>query len=657
MATKKVNIDIVAKDKTRQAMQSATKGVDNLKNSVFNLRNALVGLGVGVAVKSFIDVGKSVESLQVRLKFLFGSAKEGAKAFDVMSKFAGRVPFSLDQIQQASGNLAVVSKDADELNKMLEITGNVASVTGLDFRTTAEQIQRSFSAGVASADIFRERGVRDLLGFKAGATVPAKETAEAFERVFGKGGRFGNATDEFAQTFVGTMSMIGDSIFNFKKVVAESLMGALKKEFGALDVALKNNQDVIENIATALGKGLASAVTMVSKGVKLLHDNFDSIKRLGMSLVIFGVAQAFLKLAFAIGKARLGLLAFTRLSKTTVVGILFALGITAMEATGKLEKLFELFEKPKSIEDFSAEVEILTAQLSTFANTGMQGFKGTKREADKTLEGMTKLLTKMKEETGGTNAEIEKLTGLISILSDAIESVPEDLGTTAVTASAEKMNVLTKAFHSFKDGFMEAVEEQKSGFAQIEAIGKETFGKLKSAFADFIMTGKANFGDLARFVVRSFLEMLIGQAVQFAFKKSLALFKMDAIKKALISAYQSVVTTLASIPFPFNIALAGGALAFAMGFVNKIKGFEKGGRPPVGRPSIVGEKGAELFVPDQAGTIVPNDKLGMGKPVTVNFNINTVDATGFEELLVNSRGVLINLINSAVNEKGQRAII
>ena len=47
--------------------------------------------------------------------------------------------------------------------------------------------------------------------------------------------------------------------------------------------------------------------------------------------------------------------------------------------------------------------------------------------------------------------------------------------------------------------------------------------------------------------------MLIGQAVQFAFKKSLALFKMDAIKKALISAYQSVVTTLASIPFPFNI--------------------------------------------------------------------------------------------------------
>ena len=70
-----------------------------------------------------------------------------------------------------------------------------------------------------------------------------------------------------------------------------------------------------------------------------------------------------------------------------------------------------------------------------------------------------------------------------------------------------------------------------------------------------------------------------------------------------------------------------------------------------------GEKGAEMFVPDQAGTIVPNNQLGMGQPVTVNFNINTVDARGFNELLVNSRGTIVNMINNAVNEKGKMAII
>ena len=65
MATKKVNIDIVAKDKTRKAMQSATKGLDGVKKSVFNLKNALIGIGAGIAIKSFVDVGRTVEDLQV----------------------------------------------------------------------------------------------------------------------------------------------------------------------------------------------------------------------------------------------------------------------------------------------------------------------------------------------------------------------------------------------------------------------------------------------------------------------------------------------------------------------------------------------------------------------------------------------------------------
>ena len=50
--------------------------------------------------------------------------------------------------------------------------------------------------------------------------------------------------------------------------------------------------------------------------------------------------------------------------------------------------------------------------------------------------------------------------------------------------------------------------------------------------------------------------------------------------------------------------------------------FANGGRPPVGRPSIVGERGPELFVPDRAGTIIPNHAMG-GMNIVVN-----VDASG-----------------------------
>lgn len=39
--------------------------------------------------------------------------------------------------------------------------------------------------------------------------------------------------------------------------------------------------------------------------------------------------------------------------------------------------------------------------------------------------------------------------------------------------------------------------------------------------------------------------------------------------------------------------------------------YAEGGRPPVGEPAIVGERGPEVFVPDTAGTVIPNDEIGM----------------------------------------------
>ena len=62
----------------------------------------------------------------------------------------------------------------------------------------------------------------------------------------------------------------------------------------------------------------------------------------------------------------------------------------------------------------------------------------------------------------------------------------------------------------------------------------------------------------------------------------------------------------------------GGGLLGLLGFAN-------GGKPPVGKPSIVGEKGPELFVPKRSGTIIPNDKLAGGGSTNISVN---VDASG-----------------------------
>ena len=77
------------------------------------------------------------------------------------------------------------------------------------------------------------------------------------------------------------------------------------------------------------------------------------------------------------------------------------------------------------------------------------------------------------------------------------------------------------------------------------------------------------------------------------------------------------------------------ALYSSLGSVNTFPAgsFANGGRPPVGRPSIVGERGAELFVPDRAGTIIPNHQLGGmgGTNIVVNVDASGSNVEGDED--------------------------
>ena len=92
--------------------------------------------------------------------------------------------------------------------------------------------------------------------------------------------------------------------------------------------------------------------------------------------------------------------------------------------------------------------------------------------------------------------------------------------------------------------------------------------------------------------------------------------------KTLGEAAKAILNDIGStlIRLGVNTILGG----IAPGLFGGLLGFSRGGRPPTGRPSIVGEKGPELFVPRRSGTIVPNDKLGGG---STNISVN-VDASG-----------------------------
>lgn len=81
-----------------------------------------------------------------------------------------------------------------------------------------------------------------------------------------------------------------------------------------------------------------------------------------------------------------------------------------------------------------------------------------------------------------------------------------------------------------------------------------------------------------------------------------------------------------------------GMLQAGFAWIGHLLGFAGGGDPPVGVPSMVGERGPELFVPKTAGTIVPTNLLSAiaaasmgarasGAGRTVSFS-QTIDLTG-----------------------------
>ena len=236
-----------------------------------------VTLGIGKFVKDTFAAGKLTESLQVRFKLLFNSVEEGAKAFDVMNKFAAKVPFSLEAIAQGAGNLAVISDDANDLSKILEVTGNVAAATGLDFRQTAEQIQRSFAGGIAAADVFRERGVRAMLGFEAGAKVSIEETRKRFFEVFANGGQYSKATKDFEKTLEAQVSFVGDAYFKIRQEAAKPLFAGVTKQVRELVGDFKKNDEQIKKISLSIGRGLATAFKKLGDTIKFIVVNMDEL--------------------------------------------------------------------------------------------------------------------------------------------------------------------------------------------------------------------------------------------------------------------------------------------------------------------------------------------------------------------------------------------
>lgn len=596
MANQRLKIDIVAQDKSKQALGRVQANLGKVRQSVFNLRNAFIGLGAGVVLKGFFDAGIQIENLGVQLKALFGSAERGKKALKQVTDFASGTPFELRNIQQGITALATVSEKAESLgisfDELLKITGNTATVLGGDFALASLQIQRSFSAGIGSAELFRERGVRAMAGFKEGVQVSTDESIKGLAKAFGTGGKFGNLIDELAQTLFGTISNLKDAFFIFQVEVANGFFGVLKDQLGGLKSEVEQNKKAIAEFANSFGRGLGNVIQTTSRLLVFFKEQIDLIILALRILIGIKVVAFFHNMAIAIGVANGAMLGF---NATIRKNLLIAGGIAIISHLDKvIKKVLELRDAL-----FPPEVK----------GKNLNDFDGT----------TTTTINKGRKETLGEailrNFESLKVT-LSDLNNDALQKMKANL--TAIG------DIIAKSIDA-------GIKKTSDGIARSVIMGE----KLADTFRRIAQ-------EVAIKLLSALIEMGIRLAIQFVLKQ-----KELAVEKSKTSEMKRQLQIQTAM-----MAMSGNPMAI-FGFM----GFSQGGAVSKGRPIIVGERGAELFVPNQTGQITQSARgTGTGN-VNVNFTINAVDATGIDRLLVERRGTISRIINESVNERGSNNII
>jgi fumarate reductase subunit C len=592
-------LNILARDRTKQAFNGIRAGLTNLRASIFSVQSALVGIGGGLIIRSLVNVGSQVENLGLRFNFLFGNVQEGQKAFQGLINFAARVPFSLEEISQASGNLAVVSKDANDLQRILKITGNVAAVTGLDFRTTAEQIQRSFSSGIGAADLFRERGVRALLGFQAGAQVTTEETIKRFEELFGEDGRFSKATEVLSTTFTGTLSMLSDKLFKFRlETNRAGFFDFIKNSLVVVNRIIEQNASALSEFADSVGQGLVVIIKQALIGSARLLDSLQVVFKI-VGAGIGGLID--IVKALPAGVRELGIIGFLMLGrrgKIIIASIAGLLKIFKIDLDAISEKIFGAGQ---ATEDWGKNSKI----VRDFLEQVDKNILASKEQ----LKDLQSSLGKVEESAENTNISFRKIAESIG------KQIQKDLNNINETIG----KFILSGLNSVSRSLAEAVVLGKKLNTSFKELAQKILVDILAFTIQIVATRKIEDILIDKGIIKERQRLSLIHSQNSALKKQMAL---------------KAVTSFFGFP-----------------------GFAKGGAVSKGKPIVVGERGPELFVPNSTGQITQSARGTSGQAVNVNFNISTVDASGFDDLLARSRGTITQIINSAVNERGREALI
>lgn len=192
---------------------------------------------------------------------------------------------------------------------------------------------------------------------------------------------------------------------------------------------------------------------------------------------------------------------------------------------------------------------------------------------------------------------------------------------------AQEEYAIAQSQRTFEYGWKKAYATYVDAATNAAKLGEQAFvsvtNNMEAALDRFVQTGKLSFSDLARSIIA------------------------DLIKIQMRAQITSLFGGLSSI-FGFGGGSGGGGLFGTAASAGGLALRAEGGPLSMGQPTIVGEKGPELIIPQSSGTVIPNNALNAmgnkGPQIVYNgpyiANMSAIDTqSGLQFLAKNKQGV------------------
>jgi hypothetical protein len=574
--------------------------VNKTKAAFDSVTKGLKGVG-SVAGKATMGVAKVGLAATATATALAALVKVNVDFMDKLGKTANKLGIEVEFLQAmrfAAEQTGVKVEALDMgLQRFIRRAAEAAKGTG-ESKRAFEQLGIQLKDNDGNL-----RDIRDILFDVADGLENTRDSGERVRLAF-------KFFDSEGVSLVSTLKEGADGLREFEQqaenlgiIISKQSIAKAEMFADSLNVLKKQIQAITANISAAFIPVLEGVATKLETILSEMKGGDKTFENFGKSLAI-NILE-FMKTSF------IGFITFLDGIKQKLVE--FGQTKIGKQIFGDIfsenEKLKVEFEKTQKY------YNQLTKAFMSEEQFFMDGFEGAIVGAEDLTTEMTKVKAKLIELNTAVNGEDPQNNPVVKAINAAIEATKNfnlELGNLN-DDNGNVTNGMSESVSAFKDS-LGATNDAISNLAI------NTTKKLEDTIVDGLKNGKLAFKDFADYAI----EQIIRIALQ------------EAILK------------------PFT----GGVESFFQGIFGKKA---LGGSVNAGKPYMVGESGRELFIPNQAGQIVSNQDLKqMGTPQsapTVNFNISTVDAAGFDQLLASRKGLITSIINNAMNNQGKMGIV